>query len=527
MNLIDTITSFGKYVAGNWQQILLLTGEHVQLTAISVGLAILIGVPLGILISSVKRLNKPILGLANVLQAIPSMALLGFAIPLLGIGSVPSVAVVILYSLLPIIKNTYTGIESIPPQTLESARGIGLTKRQVLTKVQLPLALPVIMAGVRISAVTAVGLMTIAAFIGAGGLGFLVFSGIRTVNNNQILAGAIPACLLALFVDYLAGVVEKLVTPAGMHKDNKPTNINTRRKQRRIIAVTLGALCTVFIFSFVTRPAQQEKTVVIASKDYTEQMVLAHMVSEMIENRTDISVTRQINLGGTQVCFSALKSGDIDLYIEYTGTAYGDTLSYPSNSDMELVYETVKLDFKKQFGIDVLPQMQFNNTYILAVTQETSTKFGLHRISDLLRVAPQLRSGATLEFLNRDDGMPGLMQAYDFAFGSSVGLDGSQRYVALLNNEIDVVDAFATDGLLKKFDLVALEDDQSFFPPYYAIPVIREKILETYPEIAPILEELGGYLTNSVMMDLNYQVDEKQREPRDVAREFLEQTDLL
>lgn len=170
----------------NKEQIITLLIEHIYLTIISVGCAILIAIPLGIIISYKKKLSKPILSVANVVQAIPSMALLGFLIPFLGIGKIPAIVTVIMYSLLPIIKNTYTGLESINPNTLEAAKGIGLTKFQILVKVQIPLALPVIMAGVRISAVTAVGLMTMAAFIGAGGLGYLVFSGIRTVNNSQI-----------------------------------------------------------------------------------------------------------------------------------------------------------------------------------------------------------------------------------------------------------------------------------------------------------------------------------------------------
>jgi len=164
--------NFFEYLALNWRQILSLTIEHIKLTAISVGFAILIGVPLGLLISYIKKLNKPILGFANLIQAIPSMALLGFAIPFLGIGTLPAIVMVILYSLLPIIKNTYTGVQGINKLTMEAAKGIGLTKFQILRKVQIPLALPMIMAGVRISAVTAVGLMTMAAFIGAGGLGF-------------------------------------------------------------------------------------------------------------------------------------------------------------------------------------------------------------------------------------------------------------------------------------------------------------------------------------------------------------------
>ena len=192
-----------EYITTNFDQVLSLTKDHILLTTIAVGLAVLIGVPLGILISYFRKVSKAVVGLANLIQAIPSMALLGLAIPLLGIGSLPAVVIVILYSLLPIVKNTYTGITSIDKETLESAKAIGLTKLQILVKVRIPLALPIIMAGVRISSVTAVGLMTMAALIGADGLGFLIFSGISTTNNGQILAGAIPAAILALCVDYI------------------------------------------------------------------------------------------------------------------------------------------------------------------------------------------------------------------------------------------------------------------------------------------------------------------------------------
>lgn len=210
------MSEFLEYVQSIQGQILSLSWEHVELTLLSVILAIAIGVPLGILISYLKKLTKPVLGIANIVQAIPSLALLGFAIPFLGIGSKPAIFMVILYSLLPIIKNTYTGIQSIPDQTLEAAKGIGMTRAQILIKVQIPMALPIIMAGVRISAVTAVGLMTIAAFIGAGGLGYLVYSGIRTSNNMQILAGAVPACILALVIDSFMGILERVVVPEGL-----------------------------------------------------------------------------------------------------------------------------------------------------------------------------------------------------------------------------------------------------------------------------------------------------------------------
>lgn len=520
MNLI-------QYIIENQSQILSLLIDHIKLTAISVGIAILIGVPLGILISYVSKVSKPILSIANIIQAIPSMALLGFMIPFLGIGMVPAIVAVVLYSLLPIIKNTYTGIENITPQTLEAAKGIGLTPFQVLVKVQIPLALPVIMAGVRIASVTAVGLMTMAAFIGAGGLGNLVFSGIRTVNNNQILAGAIPACLLALFVDFLIGVVESLVMPISMIKGNINDKKKKHKRQKAILISTSIMVLLLFVITSLGNAGVGERTITIGSKDYTEQAILGNMVADIIEDRTDIKVNRKLDLGGTQVCFGALQSGDIDMYVEYSGTAYTDTLKNPPISDMNEVYSTVKSEFKKLYDIEVLKQMNFNNTYVLAVTEDTAKKYNLETISDLAKVANEMKSGTTFEFSNREDGLVGLQKKYNFEIGENIPLDSSPRYVALINGEVDIIDAFSTDGLLKKFKLKALKDDKEFFPPYYAIPIIKSDTLEKFPEIEVILEELGSILTDDVMMELNYKVDELQEKPEKVAKDFLKERELI
>lgn len=514
---------FFDYMTQNARQVASLLLEHVQLTALALFVALVVGVALGIAITYVRSLHKPVLGCANLVQAIPSLALLGFAIPFLGIGTLPAVTMVILYSLLPILKNTYTGLTNINPQLLEAAKGIGLTRLQVLTKVQLPLALPVIMSGVRIAAVTAVGLMTIAAFIGAGGLGYLVFSGIRTVNNAQILAGAIPACALALTVDFFMGAVEQAVTPVSLQKQS-----GSPRLRKCVLGAGVLVLFAVLGASLLGGAADDgKKTISVAGKDFTEQHILVHLVADAIEAKTDLSVKRNLNLGGTQVCFNALKGGDIDLYVEYSGTAYGSILQQPSSSDMQEVYDFSKRTLKEQFGIETLRQMRFNNTYTLAVTRETAEKYNLQTFSDLARVAGGLRAGTTLEFLNRDDGLPGVEQRYGFRFKDEIGIDSSPRYLALVNQETDVVDAFSTDGLLKKFDLAVLEDDKHFFPPYYAMPLVRQEVLAAYPEIVPILERLGEALTNDAMMELNYRVDERKEEPEAVARDFLRQNGLL
>ena len=518
---------FFNYMLENKDQIISLCIEHIELTAIALIIAIIIGVPIGILISYKKKLNKPILGVTSVTQAIPSLALLGFMITFLGIGNAPAIVVVVLYSLLPIIKNTYTGITNISPATIEAATGIGLTRAQILTKIQIPQALPIIMAGVRISSVSAVGLMTMAAFIGGGGLGYLIFSGIRTVNNYQILAGAIPACILALLVDYFFGAIEKLVTPLSLQSDkNHQENIKKSQRKNKIIVIGTIILIAFLFLHEIDFSKKSGDVMRVGSKDFTEQEILCYMTSHAIENNTDINVEEECNLGGAQVVFSALTNNNIDLYIDYAGTDYTDILKHKPISDVDKVYKTIKEEMKEKYNVEVLNQMAFNNTYALAVTKETAEKYNLKTISDLTRVANDFIIAPTLEFINREDGLPGLEKEYGLNFKDTIGIDGSPRYTALQNNNAQVIDAFTTDGLLKKFNLTVLEDDKNFFPPYYAIPLVRSDTLKEYPEIEKILNALGPYLTDEVMQDLNYQVDELGKSPEKVATDFLNMINL-
>lgn len=516
------------YFFENKAQIWSLFLEHIELTFFAVLLAIVIGIPIGILISYFKKLNKPILGIASVFQAIPSMALLGFMIPFLGIGTVPAIVVVVLYSLLPIIKNTATGISGISDTMIESAKGIGLTNSQILFKIQIPQALPIIMAGVRISAVSAVGLMTMAAFIGGGGIGYLIFSGIRTVNNNQILAGAIPACLLALFVDYLFSIIERLVTPVALQlKGKKKEKVLKNRKKDKIILVIIAILFLGFLISKIDFKKESENTLTVASKDFTEQNILCEMSSIYIERNSNIKVNKQCNLGGAQVVFQALQRDDIDFYIDYLGTDYTDILKYDPISDVDKVYQTVKSEFASKYDIAVLSPMSFNNTYSLAVTKELASKYNLRTISDLAKISKNLTISPTLEFVNRKDGLPGLLTNYNLEFKNTIAMDGSPRYTALLNNNSQVIDAFTTDGLLRKFNLTVLEDDKNFFPPYYAVPILKQKTLEKYPEIETLMSKLGPYLTDEVMQELNYEVDELGKSPEEVANNFLVTNNLI
>ncbi len=520
-----------NYFKNNMGYIISLLFEHLKLTMISVLIAIFIGVPIGILINRYTKLEKSVLGGVNIIQAIPSLALLGFFIPFLGIGMKPAIVVVILYSLLPIIKNTYIGLKNINPQTLEAARGIGMTKMQVLTKIRIPLALPVIMGGVRIAAVTAVGLMTIAAYIGAGGLGDLVYAGIATVNNSQILAGAIPACILALLIDFVLSRVENMVTPLSMRTGAVINKKTIKRRKTNIIivgSVSVGLVIVLILTSIVSSiKTSGTKTIVIASKEYTEQRIVAHLISDLVEEYTDISVDRKMGLGGTGICLEGMKTGEIDAMVEYTGTAYLSVLNMSGEKDPDAMFDIVEKEYGEQFGIKWLNPFGYNNTYSLTITPELSESKGIYTISDLKRHSNNLTLACTREFSVREDGWVGLSAKYDMDFGDIKIVESSMRYTAQDNGEADVIDAFTTDGLIANYNLVVLEDDLGFFSPYYAAPIVRTETLEKYPELEDALSKLDGVIQEDVMVELNYKVDKLGMEPSFVAREYLKSINLI
>ncbi|MFA7068925.1 MAG: glycine betaine ABC transporter substrate-binding protein, partial [Acidaminococcaceae bacterium] len=265
----------------------------------------------------------------------------------------------------------------------------------------------------------------------------------------------------------------------------------------------------------------------IGSKNYTEQIILGNLVGDLLEAKTNLKVERHLNLGGTNVCFSAITSDEIDMYIDYSGTLYTEMLDNKPISDVKKVYDISKRDIQKEFNITLLKQMNFNNTYTMAIKQSLANKYNIFKISDLKVYGGMLRAGTTLEFLNRADGMAGLTSAYGFKFKSVKGLDGASRYVALQSDDVDLVDAYSTDGLLKKFKLVVLKDDEHFFPPYYAVPLVRSEVLKKHPEIIKPIGQLGTLLDDKTMQDLNYQVDELGKSPKTVAHNFLVEKGLI
>ncbi|WP_294186142.1 glycine betaine ABC transporter substrate-binding protein [uncultured Clostridium sp.] len=528
------MSKFLEQLAVRKTEILSLLAKHIELTIVAVLIAVVIGVPLGIFITKNKKVANIVIGFANLVQAIPSLAILGFLIPVIGIGSAPAITMVVLYSMLPLIKNTYTGITNINPDMLEAAKGLGMTNGQTLRLIKIPLAMPVIMAGVRMAAVTAVGLMTIAAFVGAGGLGYLVYSGIQTVDNNLILFGAIPAAILALFIDWIAGKIENATMPNGIKRADGSMKVKrgkriTKKKKKLYTIITSVAVLVCLILLIVPKVASMnKKKITVGSMNFSEQLILGNILSQLIQDKTDYEVEEQLNLGGSQVTFTAIKSREIDLYVEYLGTAYVTMLKIDEpNSDTQEVYNIVKERFAKEFGITVLNPLGFNNTYAMAVTKETAEKYNLKTVSDLAKVSNQLTLGPTIQFPNREDGLIGLEKTYNMKFKAVKPMETGLRYTALNSGETDVTDAFTTDGLIEKFDLVVLEDDKKFFPPYDAVTVVKEETLEEYPELEEVIGLLDGLITEEKMIKMNYEVDENKRDPKDVAIEFLKAEGLI
>lgn len=265
----------------------------------------------------------------------------------------------------------------------------------------------------------------------------------------------------------------------------------------------------------------------VGSKDFTEQFILGEMYALVLEN-SGFEVERKLNLGGTPVAQAGLQSGQIDLYPEYTGTGLLTVLKLPANSNQQQVYKTVADAYKEKFNLVWLEPAPMNNTQALAMTQEDAKKYGIRTISDMVARASQLTIIGTPEFEVREDGLPGLKKVYgNFEFKKYIPADAGLRYQALLNNQADVAEAFGTDGEISAFNLVVLEDDKDLFPPYQVAPVVRQEALDANPGIRDALNALAPKLTDETMQRLNYEVSGKQREPAEVAKEFLTQEGLL
>ena len=475
-----------------------LTLEHLVLVGLSILIAAGIGLPLGVLMTRKPGLSGPILTFANAVQTIPSLALFGFLIPLPfigGIGARTAIVALVLYSLLPIIRNTFTGISGVDPAIREAGRGMGMTDLQLLWSVEIPLALSVIFAGLRVATVLCVGIATIAAAVGAGGLGMFIFRGVSMVDSRLILAGAIPAAALALIADFGLGAIEKRFSKL---------------------------LCLLVIAAGLSSCSHSDR-VVVGSKNFTEQVIMGEMLAQQIERKTHLPVDRKLNLGGTIVCHEALTAGQIDTYVEYTGTGLTAILKEPPAKDSNLAYQTVKDAYKSRFGIEWTEPLGFNNTFAIIVRKSDAEQFGLKTISDAAPRTSNWVAGFGYEFIEREDGYPGLVKTYNLRFPSEPRvMELGLTYKAVAGHQVDLIAGNSTDGLIGALGLVVLEDDKHYFPPYDAVPLVREAVITKHPEIREALRALGGKVSEEQMRLMNYAVDGEHKDVKQVVKEFLD-----
>ncbi|SFD78101.1 osmoprotectant transport system permease protein [Lentibacillus persicus] len=480
--------------------------EHLQVSLLSLIIAIVIAVPLGLLLTRYSRVAEAIIGLSAVVQTIPSLAVLAFLIPFFGIGTTPAIIALTVYGLLPILRNTYTGINEVEPSLTEAATGMGMNSFKRLAKVELPIAMPVIMAGIRTSMVLIVGTTTIAALIGAGGLGELILLGIdRGADLNLILLGAVPAALLAILLDFILRGFERVSKRAGF------------KSFAAMLVIAVLIVASPFFFS----PAKQAD-ITIGGKLGSEPAILINMYKHLIEEETDLSVKLEPGLGKTAFVFSALKNGSIDIYPEFTGTAIVTHLEQEAQSNQKSeVYEQARQGMKEQYGMIMLEPMAFNNTYAVALKQEYAEEHNLETIGDLKKLEDDITAGFTLEFKDRYDGYVGMQDIYGLDIANVRTMEPGIREDALANGEVDVIDAYATDSYMVELDLITLDDPENLFPPYQGAPLMRQDTLDKYPELEEILNQLSGKISDKAMRQMNYAVDSEDREPAAVARDYL------
>lgn len=504
-------------------ELLLKLWQQIYMVGFSTLVAIVLGIPLGIIAHRHKSFGKIIISIANILQTIPSLALLAFLIPFLGIGVLPAITALILYALLPIIRNTLQGLEGVSPTLLEAAKGIGFTPMQQLWQVEFPMAMPAILTGIRLSTVIGVGIATLAAFIGAGGLGDFINRGLMTNNTQLILLGAIPAALLALFMDFSLGWIEKRFR-------QRSEKMSHHKKHRKLFLSTVVLfICMGLIFFFFHARTQRSNTIIIGSKNFTESIILSEMMAKMIETHTNLKVERKFDLGGTKICQEAMLKGAIDLYPDYTGTAYTMVLNknYVQGISPQDIFTLVKNEYLKKFNILWLSPFGFNNSQSLAVKKSFSQHYHVKNISDLTSVEKILIFAIPAEARQRFDGIPGLKKIYGLDFPEIREMNMGLIYEALLSDKVNVALVFTTDGQIPAYSLVVLKDDKHLYLPYDAAPLIREKTLAKHPEIQKALAPLLGSLDDKTMQQLNAKAQLSKIPAEIVADDYLKEKGFL
>lgn len=481
--------------------------HHILLSVTALGLGIGISLPLAVVASRSKRLQGPLLAFASVIQTIPSLALLALMVPLLGqIGFLPALISLVLYSMLPVMRNTITGLAGVDPRMIEAAKGIGMSPMQQLFKVELPLAAPTIIAGIRTAVIWVIGIATLATPVGQTSLGNFIFTGLQTQNQLSVILGCVAAAALALTFD---GIIRTL-------------EVASVRRSRllgigggiALAGVILGGLTPLLS---LRAELQDPNRIVVGAKTFTEQHILAELVSQQLRQH---GFKVKSNPGmGSQILFDALANNAIDCYVDYSGTIWTNVMKREDFPDRREMLVQMKRFLARNYGIVTVGRLGFENTYALAIRREQSEQLGIRSISDLTKLSPKLKLGGDIEFFGRPEWAK-IQDEYALKFRETVGLNSSLMYSAVKAGEVDVIAAFSSDGRIKAFDLVVLKDDRQAFPPYDAVVLVSGEASKK-PNLFSALQPLVMSIDNDAMRRANMLVDVEGVAPMDAARALL------
>lgn len=495
--------------------------EHLFIVLAASLLSMAIGLPLGVAAYINAKARPVILRVVDILQTIPSLALLGILMVFFGAGKVTVIVGITLYSLLPIVRNTQLGLQEVDPGVKEAARGMGMSRLYRLARVELPLALPTILTGVRIAVVNAIGTAVFAAFVGGGGLGGVITRSIRIQNMGLLLQGTAALVVIAAAADFLMGWFEKQLRGG-------------KRPGKKLWLPLCAAVCLLLVL--VPFAGKKPQGLLLYDGDYSETQIMTRMAKMLIEDRTGLNVTIQDQMSQVNN-FNTLKGDNhsCDLMISYDGTLLTTFLGLDPKDvpQGETLYSYANAVAGERYGLRLLQPLGFDNTYAIAVSKQAAETYDLHKISDLQPVAGQLVFGAEHEFFTQEGSMKfgPFTEYYDLHFKDAVSVDVSLKYAAAEKGSFDVTEVYTTDGLNRKAGLVVLEDDKGFFPEYNGAFLIREDTLTRFAQSAPDLEEtldlLAGKISNEDMVDMTYQVDVQGRSADEVAAEFLHSHGLL
>jgi osmoprotectant transport system permease protein len=495
-------------------------GSHVRVSVAALALGLLVSLPLALMARNRPVMRALLLGLASIVQTVPGLALLALFYPLLlaiasltlawfgfsfsAFGFLPAVLALALYSMLPVLRNTITGLRGIEPSILEAAKGVGMTPLQSLTSVEVPLALPVMMAGIRTAAVWVIGTATLSTPIGQTSLGNYIFAGLQTQNWVLVLFGCAAAALLALAVDQLLALIEN--------------GLRTRHRLRT--ALGGAGIAALVAATLLPSMARSSSTYVVGAKTFAEQYVLAALISERLA-AAGLSSTTRAGLG-SNVIFEALVNGDIDVYVDYSGTLWENQFHQGIKPRQELL-AALKSELARQ-KVTLLGELGFENAYALVMPKQRAEKLGIRTIADLAAFAPQMSIAGDYEFFSRPE-WARLRAAYGLNFRSQRQMQPDFMYAAVASGEVDVIAGYTSDGLIAKYDLVALDDVKAAIPPYDAVLLIAPKRADDQA-LRQALQPLIGRIDIAAMREANLRAagGDGNASPSEVARWLWDKT---